>query len=578
MLAIDTDPDVAYDQLRERLIQLGDGRMPAKVWTCIQSPGMILQSLQIPRVQSTAMSSAAFWTLKKERNLANEDTVFDIEPLRLVQEEGAVHQELLAIAVPQDELDQSRQEEAKLGARATGITPQVFAVRNVLRLDYPELATSTCGVLLINDASSDVLVFDSGQLLTVRTLRTGLDSLRESIAHILDVDLNSPQVDACLAMLAGEKVSPAVFGERTPPTRDQVFEWATAVAHRLARNVQRVLHAFEGVIAGGSTGAPVFLIAGGITRYHCLVEYLSEQMGLHLQPLLAARPSQEAKASSTNEPMLPRPPATPEPSGMAIAVGLALAESYHTPNLLFPYEEREKLRKRSSSFRMLRLVCLFVAAALVLGAAYVQRQVHGKEKEIERLRQQVTEGEKLYSKEEIARLSDEVIGLQLKMKRLSEIYFSPAVVAEIASLTPPSISLLDIQLDFAPTAATGDQASPKTVAGAARAKRTNHPVATAGNAQRDVLRLRGVVRGTPDRMDAILAEYFFRLQGSPLLQMPRLMERKLEPVDPNYLVFGEEADGKKPGYLLFFTLDADLRQERPVPPPEVAAKTKEAKR
>ena len=62
-------------------------------------------------------------------------------------------------------------------------------------------ARERCAVLFVNDASSDVFVFDAGQILAVRTLRTGLDSLRDAIAQTLDIDPEDPRCGACLRRL-----------------------------------------------------------------------------------------------------------------------------------------------------------------------------------------------------------------------------------------------------------------------------------------------------------------------------------------------------------------------------------------
>jgi hypothetical protein len=152
---------------------------------------------------------------------------------------------------------------------------------------------------------------------------------------------------------------------------------------------------------------------------------------------------------------------------------------------------------------------------------------------------------------------------QAAMMGLAEAYFAPAVVAEVAALTPPSVSLLEIRADFTPPNPAGSEAKASRDQAAARPRRPANPeAAPAPEAQ--TLQIQGVIPGTRELTDALLAEYLFRLQKSPFFQSPELILRRLERVDPSYLAFG----GQNADHLLFFTLRAKLRDQRPKPPEE----------
>ncbi len=562
-LTLDSRQATATSQLRDHLLDLGGGRMPRRLWTCIQSPGMVLQSLRIPRVRPSAMVSAAFWTLKKERSLHTDDTVFDIELLRTVEEEGIARLELLAVAVPKEELDDHQQFNAELGTQAVGVTSAVFAFRNFLRLGYPELHRSPCAILFVNDASSDVFVFDAGQVLAVRTLRTGLDSLRDTIVQTLDIDAADPRVDACLALLADKDVDPAVFGEEAAPSVEDVFGWGRPVARRLARNIQRTLHAFEDVLENGTGTPPVFLVAGTITRYPRLVQFLGDQIGLELVPFTPAGSEYLRQLQGNGE-----EPALPEASGMSLAVGLALADAYHTPNLLFTYEDRLKLRKRMTVTRALRVTIAVLLVVLVCSTVALRYYLRTRSQHCDHLRSTVATGAQEFDKKHIMELSERAIGRQVTTKALAEAYFAPAVIAEISSLTPTPISLLEIRVDFASAShlPLGSELE-RTLAAKLVRERKKPPAGQADvPEQPDTIRLEGVVCAPRERLDALLAEYVFRLQRSPFFATPQVTERKLEQVDPSYLVFGEA----KTDHLLFFTLEARLQSQIP-------AKAKEEK-
>ena len=557
-VTLDPQPDRAAEELREHLRMIGGGRMPRRLWTCLQSPGMVLQALRVPQVRPSAMAAAAFWTLKKERNLETEDTVFDIERLRTVQEDGVSRIELLAVAVPKEELAEHQQRIAALGAEAAGVSPPVFAFRNYLRLGYPELGRRPCAVLFVNDASSDVFVFQAGQVLAVRTLRTGLDSLRDTIVQTLDIDAGDPRVDACLKLLAGEAVDESVFGTDAPPSAEDVFSWGRPVARRLARNIQRTLHAFEDTLEGSE--AATFFVAGTVTRYQLLVNFLGDQMGLVLVPFTPAKSEFLQDVVEEGEPPL-------EESGMSLAVGLALAESYDTPNLLFTYEDRQKLQSRTAIARTLRVTTTVLLIVLATSTAALRYYVGVRRGQGKQLRRTVAKAAEMLDEEKVTELASQVAARQMTTRGLAEAYYAPGVVAEVADLTPDAVHLLEIHVGFTPKPAAGPaKFAPKTSAAKAAAKKLAKKAAASASkegARSDMVRMRGVLLGSQRRMDGILAEYIFRLQKSPFFHTPTLVERRLERTDAAYLAFGD----KKSETILFFTVEAALREQRPVRKP-----------
>ena len=247
---------------------------------------------------------------------------------------------------------------------------------------------------------------------------------------------------------------------------------------------------------------------------------------------------------------------------MSLAVGLALADSYHTPNLLFTYADRQRLSKRTTITRAVRVMIVVLLVVLVCSTMALRYYLGIREGYGERLRQTVAVGAQTFDKQHIMQLSDQAVSRQLTTRGLAEAYFAPAVIAEIASLTPPAISLLEIQVDFAASArlAVPDGLTRPLPAKTARDRKAAAAADKADPAgQPDTVHIEGVVVGTRERMDALLAEYVFRLQHSPFFASPQLLERRLENVDPTYVTFGEE----RTDHLLFFKVEAALRSQAP---------------
>jgi Tfp pilus assembly PilM family ATPase len=532
-------------------------RPRARLWTALDSPATLTQIIRVPMVRDSLLPNVAFWTLRKGKSVAAEGAVLDFEVLRTVEQDRAHQIELFAMVASRAEIDGVNAEFRAAGYPLHGVVPNALAFRNFLRFAWPEACRGQCVLVCVNEENTEVLLVSDGKPLGTRSVRTGMGSLRHAFAQHLDVEVTDPRVEECMAILRGGPLPAAAPGRDSTPSADEVFGWVRPAARRLVRNVQRALHGFE-VEHGVGDGA-VFLVTGRIVAYPVVGRFLGTQLGVHLQGLTDPSHAVGLRAS------VPAAAAPAEAgAGRAVAIGLALAAVYPTGNFLFTFQDRLRERRH----RRLEHACLGLGVALLAvllcAVGALEMRVHRLQRECARLRaSSVAPDSQRNGGADIAALMARVAAAQVSTRKLAEIYYAPAVVAEVASLTSAPVHLLTVDMRLvggsgdpqgvAPAGApartvAGRRAEARQVAGSSGASSSDRPPASK-------LTLQGVIAGRRDRVDSELAAYVLRLRQSPFLESPVVTERRVEAVDAAYLA----SDQQDTDQMLFFGVEMNCR-------------------
>lgn len=546
-------------QLPRVLREVCGDRLRAQVWTTLDSPATLTQIIRVPQVQDSLLPNVALWTLHKGKNVEIEGSVLDFEVLRTVEQDGARQLELFTVAAPRTEVDEVVAEFRAIDYPLTGVVPSVLAFRNLLRFAWPEACRGQCILVCVNDEDTEVLLVSEGKPLGTRSVRTGMSSLRHAFAQHLDVDVMDARVEECMGALRGGPLPADVPGSDPIQSADDVLGWVRPAARRLVRNVQRALHGFE-VEHGVGDGA-VFLVTGQINAYPLVGRFLGTQLGVQMHGLTDPARAFGLRAADA------APPAAEEGSGPAVAIGLALAAAYNTGNFLFTFENRLAEQRR----RRLRHVCLGLAVTVLLAllgvVAFLQTRVIRLQRECERLQSsRAASSSPRTEGVDVAALMARVGAAQTRARKLAEVYFAPALIAELASLTAPPVHLLALELDFVGNRDSTSANVPlegalaRTAAGrrveARQATGTAGQGSGGGSGGAPRLLIQGVLAGSHDRVDAELAAYVLRLCQSPLLANPVVTESRVEPVEADYLAF-EPRDADR---VLFFSVAVTCRQ------------------
>lgn len=553
------------------------GRPRAQVWTALDSPTTLTQIIRVPTVREGLLPNVALWTLRKAKAIVSDGMALDFEVVRTVEQDGARQLELFAAIAPRTELDHITTEFRTAGYPLQGITPNALAFRNLMRFAWPDACQGQCVLICVNDENTEVLLVSDGKPLGTRSVRTGMSSLRHAFAQHLDVDVLDPRIEECMGVLRGAPLSAAESARDPTVSPDDIFGWVRPAARRLVRNVQRALHSFE-VEHGVGDGA-VFLVTGRIIGYPLVNRFLGTQLGVRLHGLTDPGHAVGLRSADANAP--------PEDGhGRAVAIGLALAAAYTTGNFLFTFQDRLRAQhRRRAEQAVLGLVFVAVLALLGVGGL-LQARVHGLQRQCERRRIGSAAAEAQSGEgADITTLLARVGAAQTTARKLAEVYYAPALVAELASLTSPPVHLLAIDLSLAGggSAVPAAEGPSRTAAGRhvetqQGADGTNAaPGARPGAAK---LVIQGIIAGQRDRVDAELVAYVLRLRQSPFLEGPVVREHRIESVDTAYLAFAPAGSD----HLLFFSVETACRSgagSTPIsapPPAPQTAKAEEVRR
>lgn len=208
-------------------------------------------------------------------------------------------------------------------------------------------------------------------------------------------------------------------------------------------------------------------------------------------------------------------PSVPESSGERLAFnlvcGLALCDGQLTPNLLRPYNVKDKIYQEQRQGNIVYGIFL-VAAAILAGFWFWQHGVaNALQAELDKLDAKVESFSPKIDETLLLGMATKAGQMQIQIKKLSAKYEGLAAVNEIGRLTPETIRLRSMGLEF------GEPAEAKPENEASRP-----------GEQARILILDGRVGGPSAMFDAVLATYLAKLNNSPLFTAPVVHKREIE--------------------------------------------------
>ena len=268
-------------------------------------------------------------------------------------------------------------------------------------------------------------------------------------------------------------------------TEHEKFEMALPAVDRLVRQLERTFGHYTETL--GMERVRKIFISGGIDGYRPLVDYVGDQLGL---------------ARDSIDPLDPQNPSLgdvvpPESMGerlsYTLATGLALADNSRTPNLIFPYEEKQKVVRVNRFNNLIFVVFLFMLA--VSGGYYLwqERLADKKQSAITGLRAEASRYGTRVSKAEVLKLMAAVNKNQADIKRTCARYGGVAVIGELSLRTPPHMRLLTVRGSFGPVSPNAEKPPPKTMV------------------------IEGFILGDPKKFEPNLGGYLVKLESSPLM-------------------------------------------------------------
>lgn len=490
---ISRDSERFRELLKTQLASFAGAHNGCDVWAMMNAADVSVQHLKIPVVPRKQLENVIYWTARKENPIDEKDAIFDYEMQGEIIDQGIPKYSVMVYSAYRSEIEKIRNLFLSIGVALAGITIAPFAIQNLFRTKWINVAEETCASIYIGHDYSRIDIFHKSNLSMTRGIKTGISSLMESIDETLAETHPGQNIDkAKLQTVLQEMSSRPEQGFMDEAgllwTKDQLRNMIAPALERLTRQIERTLEHYANAV-GYQKVEKVYISSVQNDFHEYLMGYLGEQLATPCETLnpMQSQPSSPAGGTMT----------IAQKAAFAPVIGLALSDRKLTPNAIFTYvDKNSETRRKRINRGIFAAFGVALAVCLVILVFQVVETTHLSAKRA-RLEKQLSQYSPILSKDQIAALAGEQKTRYQINQQYAAKYKGMAVISELSLLTPDHIRLTGMHINLAPTA-TGKAKDSKEQAW-------------------NIL-LEGVVTGERNAQDALLAQYVMRLEHSPILQ------------------------------------------------------------
>jgi len=304
-------------------------------------------------------------------------------------------------------------------------------------------------------------------------------------------------------------------------TEEMKFEIIAPALERLARQVERTFEHFKTNI--GQDKVSRLFVTSAMNVYPPLIAYVGEQLGIEtdvLDPFRMASPpyDDDGRMISLSERISLLP-----------ALGMALSDNAHTPNLLFTSKDKQQVVKMARVDRILIAISTAAALATVGIFLYEFAAIGKKKSDLAGLQKQLVQYQPRIEKQNLLRMVSAARAQKFSSGAYSERYRGMAVIGELSAITPANVRLISLKTDFGAFLPDKDRdpaRAPATAEKKVAAKEPPKETAAAGKTG-DVV-LEGFVLGNRRTLESSLVGYIIQLQSSPVFRQVTIQRNNIE--------------------------------------------------
>lgn len=472
----------------------------ASIWIVGPTPSLQVRFLSLPKARPRQMANMAYWTFRKEIPFDPAQTIFDYDGEGDISAPGPSKKiDTTAYTVAQTDVDSLVGLFARAGLQVDGIVIPSFALRNLFRSQPPAYPGPALG-LYVGEEASSLLFFKGKHVVSHRVFKTGMNVVLDVLR---DRHADWSVAKAYQVVLAA--LVPSASGVVEDP--EQVADTIHVAFGRLVQQVERSMSAY--LVGQNEEEIKHLQVAGAMAKLSPLVAEMGSRLGLDSQPMNGFQAGMmEEKAP---------PPGPAEAGAMAIALGAALSDAAHTPNLLHTYVKRMQEARRAR-MRMVGILLgiAWIAALLAAGLLMGRLNRHLRE-ELKVYQAQIRQFSPAPDRELIQIWMDKVTANSAQLKNMAGRSRPIAALNQLALQTPEDIRLTSIALEPDTGAESGKALSKKAKRAAATAAAA---AAASGKPAPEKVRvlMEGLVLGDPATQESKLASYVLRLEDSKMFE------------------------------------------------------------
>ena len=512
------------DFLKSTLTKFCGPSKRIKLWTLMSSAHVEVHHFRIPKVAKKKIANAVYWTLKKETSFKESDTILDFEVQGDVMEKGIPKIAVMVYAAPKEEVEKVKALFSKTGFHLTGLSIAQFAYQNLFRTKWIPTAEEAIACLYIGKEHSRIDIFSSGSLAFTRGIKAGMNSIIESFIEVSNEgekgefpnEIEMPEGENTSAPKSFEKERPVNIDEArkillslspdSPPLteedagfqlkEEEIFEMIIPAVERLIRQTERTFEHYIVTLENERIGK--IFVSGGINAYRPLIDYIGDQLGIErdiIDPLDPGNPFLDD--------ILP-PDSVTERISFTPAVGMAVSDNSHTPNIIFTYKDKEKLASIRHINRGIFAAFIFIIA-VCMGIFLWQGHIEElKKAKIAQLHKEVSKFIPKVDQKILMLMAPKYKRKQKDLKEYSMKYLGMAIIKDLSMRTPSNIRLLSITANFGGITENKRKTTPK------------------------ILEVDGIILGDRESLESSFAGYLTKLEDSPLFSQLSIIKSDLE--------------------------------------------------
>ncbi len=481
--------------LKSAVAPFCSGAKRIETWAIMSSAEVEVRLIRIPKVPPKNLEATVFWTLKKEVAIDDKESFLDYEVRGQISDSGNEKLDVMCYAAPLAAIQGTRKLFSKIGVQLSGASIISFAVQNIFLNNVMPLPEKQTACLFIGDNYSRIDLYTDRKLTMTRDIKTGLTSIVEMLME----DINSRSSESAkrshdemrqilFAFLQGSS-APLVFPDGLSVEMEKVNSIVSPVLDRIVRQMERTFEHFTSTL--GYDRVEKIYISSVVPISKAIVDYCGAQLGIEC---VVFDPLEQVLQTSSFE----------ERNSLIPALGMALSDNAYTPNFLHSFKDKKKAAD-VVKFNKAILICLIVSLLACSAIfAYEWFDIGDKKAELARVEQELQKTSPLVSEETFLQIAAAAKQKKQTYAELSHRYIGMALIGELSSLTPESISLTSLRANLAE--------KPKGDAG----KPENSSV------------LEGSINGNENMLETLLTSYVMKLRSSPMFSEVNVATSKIE--------------------------------------------------
>ncbi|NCC25751.1 MAG: hypothetical protein EOM25_11255 [Deltaproteobacteria bacterium] len=456
------------------------------IWVSMPSKDVEIEHIRLPKAAAKTPAQTAqsvYWDLQRRKKFDANTTLYDFEVLGEVDDKGTPKLELTAWTIPHDTVRKVRRLFNQAGVSLTGVTIVPFCLQNILRTGWISGHERVAHVFIGSDWSR-IDIYASGNLAFTREIKTGTNSMIETLAEYMENLHNQPEQHGAtgwngLNELAahpqlededlqtepgrtrGETglkngfqaardllLSRSMNGSRDGVHPDiKVIDVINPAVTRLIRQIERTFEFFSQTTSQAAV-EKVYL-AGPLCTYGKLVAEIDRQLGGNLEILDPLPPD------TNRDGILALPAGLDERAALAPAVGLALSDNAWTPNFIFTHREKALSQQENrthwaivASCSAVVLICLALFGWKFAQTEFIHRQIRNAKAQVSAVSENLSRLESRLKAltdesygQEIENLRQSMLTKNTRLQDYARRHVPLAVIGDIIRLSPESIRL-----------------------------------------------------------------------------------------------------------------------------------------